>query len=112
MASVADVQRSIDFYGLLGLGLCGTHRDPEGTLVWASVKCHSAELMLSRATRPLAAEQGVTLYLYSSDLVRLRERLLAQGVKVSAISYPFFMPKGKMRLQDPDGYTLLIGQSQ
>jgi hypothetical protein len=36
---------------------------------------------------------------------------VASGVKVSAISYPDYMPKGEIRVDDPDGYTLLIGQA-
>jgi hypothetical protein len=36
--------------------------------------------------------------------------LLASGVDVSAITYPNYMPKGEIRIEDPDGYVLLIGQ--
>jgi hypothetical protein len=32
-------------------------------------------------------------------------------VKVSRITYPDYMPKGEIRVEDPDGYCLLIGQS-
>jgi hypothetical protein len=41
----------------------------------------------------------------------LRDHLSAQGVKVSAITYPQYMPKGEIRVEDPDGYVLLIGQA-
>jgi hypothetical protein len=40
----------------------------------------------------------------------LREHLLASDEKVSAITYPDYMPKGEIRFDDPDGYALLIGQ--
>jgi hypothetical protein len=29
---------------------------------------------------------------------------------VSTIRRPFYMPEGEMRVEDPDGYTLLVGQ--
>jgi hypothetical protein len=48
--------------------------------------------------------------MYSPDLVALRNHLLANGVKVSEITYPEYMPKGEVCLAAPDGYTLLIGQ--
>jgi hypothetical protein len=50
-------------------------------------------------------------YLYSPDLVALREHLIAAGVRVSTITYPEHMPKGEVRVDDPDGYCLLIGQA-
>jgi hypothetical protein len=40
----------------------------------------------------------------------LREHLLASALPVSPITYPDYMPKGEIRLEDPDGYVLLIGQ--
>ena len=112
MAFVADVQRSIDFYALLGLSLRGTFKNPQGKLVWAHVQCEGAELMFSLASDPvIPGQQAVLFYLYSPDLVALRDHLLAQGVKALPISYPQYMPKGETRVEDPDGYVLLIGQS-
>jgi catechol 2,3-dioxygenase-like lactoylglutathione lyase family enzyme len=112
MAFVANVQRSIDFYALLGLTLRNTFNNPQGKLVWAHVQCEAAELMFSLASDPvIPSQQAVLFYLYSPDLVALRNHLLAQGIKISAISYPGYMPKGEMRVEDPDGYVLLIGQA-
>jgi hypothetical protein len=59
----------------------------------------------------IASHQAVLFYLYSSDLVALRQHLLDRGVEVTRITYPFYMPKGEIRLEDPDGYVLLIGQA-
>jgi hypothetical protein len=53
----------------------------------------------------------VLFYLYSPNVVTLREHLRAEGVHVSSITYPDYMPKGEVRVEDPDGYTLLIGQA-
>jgi len=41
----------------------------------------------------------------------LREELLAKGFRASDISYPDYLPEGEFRLEDPDGYTLMIAQS-
>jgi hypothetical protein len=112
MAHVADVRRSIDFYKLLGLELRGSLKASDGDLRWAHVACEQAHLMLARASGPIvASQQAVLFYLYSLDLVALREHLIAAGVTVSAITYPEYMPKGEVRLEDLDGYVLLIGQA-
>lgn len=112
MARVADVERSIAFYELLGFSVKGRHHSPDGTTVWAGLESGRAMLYLSRATDAgERAAQRVLFYCYSHDLVSLRERLLADGRAVSAISHPFYMEKGECRLEDPDGYVLLIGQA-
>jgi len=112
MAFVADVQRSVDFYKLLGMELRGQLKTSAGDLQWAHVACEQAELMFARATAPVVpSQQAVLFYLYSPNLVALREHLIAAGVPVSPITYPDYMPKGEVRVEDPDGYTLLIGQA-
>jgi hypothetical protein len=37
--------------------------------------------------------------------------LLAKGLNAGEISYPDYLPNGEFRLEDPDGYTLMIAQS-
>jgi len=112
MAHVADVQRSVDFYKHLGMEVRGSLRSLAGELQWVHVACEHAELMLTRASEPvIASEQAVLFYLYSPGLIDLRDHLLASGVAVSAITYPSYMPKGEIRVEDPDGYVLLIGQA-
>lgn len=112
MAHVADVQRSADFYAQLGFKVVSTYKNDPGLLCWADLTCGDARLMLTRADEPVvAAQQAVLFYLYADDLIGLREHLLGTGVAVSAITYPFYMAKGELRVADPDGYTLLIGQA-
>jgi Glyoxalase/Bleomycin resistance protein/Dioxygenase superfamily len=112
MAHAADVQRSVDFYGLLGMQVHGSLRTPSGELQWVHLACGPAELMITRAAEPVAAsQQAVLFYLYSPNLIALREHPLANDVKVSAPTYPNYMPKGEIRVDDPDGYALLIGQA-
>jgi catechol 2,3-dioxygenase-like lactoylglutathione lyase family enzyme len=99
MAFVADVQRSVDFYRLLGMEVRGSVKTGTGDLQWAHVG--------TGCPQPTA----VLFYLYSPNVVTLREHLRAEGVHVSSITYPDYMPKGEVRVEDPDGYTLLIGQA-
>jgi len=112
MAQVVDVQRSIDFYKLFGMEVRGNLRNSSGELQWAHVGCEQAELMFARASEPVIARPaGVLFYLYSPDLIALRDHLLSSGIKVSPITYPDYMPKGEICVEDPDGYVLLIGQA-
>lgn len=112
MAHVADVQRSVDFYALLGMEVSNTFTPPSGILAWAHLRSGKAHLMLSRASAPIeAGVQAVLFYLYADDLKSLREHLLAKGVSASKISFPFYMLEGEIRVADPDGYVLLIGQA-
>jgi catechol 2,3-dioxygenase-like lactoylglutathione lyase family enzyme len=112
MAHVADVQRSADFYSQLGFRVVSTFKNDAGVLCWVDLRSGDAALMLTRADAPvIAGQQAVLFYLYADDLIGLRELLIASGVAVSGISYPFYMQKGEIRVEDPDGYVLLIGQS-
>lgn len=112
MAHTADVQRSVDFYKLLGMEVRGSLRNPSGELQWVHLACDQADLMFARASEPIVAgQQAVLFYLYSPDLICLRAHLQFSGVKVSPITYPDYMPKGEIRVDDPDGYCLLIGQA-
>jgi len=112
MAHVADVQRSVDFYKLLGMEVRGSLRNSSGNLQWVHLASEQADLMFTRASDPvIASQQAVLFYLYSPNLIALRDHLLASGVTVSAITYPEYMPKGEICVEDPDGYALLIGQA-
>lgn len=112
MAHVADVQRSIDFYELIGFKLVSTFKNGAGILCWVDLTSRDARLMLTRADAPvIAAQQAVLFYLYADDLIGLREHLLRNRISVSEITHPFYMEKGEIRVADPDGYVLLIGQA-
>ena len=116
-AHVADVQRSIGFYSRLGLELRNGYEDG-GTIVWAFVASSAvdpnaagARLMLARADGPIvASDQAVLFYCWAPDVRELHDELEAAGVPVGEIHHPFYMPSGEFRVEDPDGYVLLIGQ--
>lgn len=118
MIHVADVQRSADFYRLLGFEI-GNRVPPAGEMGWAWLYSPSApdwkrgpNLMVTKSECALQPEsEGALFYLYAADLEALRASLLARGVEATEISYPDYLPDGEFRVQDPDGYTLMIAQS-
>ena len=124
--NVADVERSLAFYEQLGLVRGDTMQD-EGRTFWGSLKNGQAHIMFALADVSVEDDlQGVLFYLYSSDIVALRKHLIACGVRALVkpsgpmkpepqgvlfeITYPPYMPAGELRVHDPDGYCLLIGQ--
>lgn len=118
MIHVADMDRSVEFYRLIGFEI-GNYVPREGPMHWAWLYAPKAadwkrgpNLMLTRS--PCAVDAGaqeVLFYLYAADLTSLRSILLANGVDAGEIEYPDYLPNGEFRVQDPDGYTLMIAQS-
>jgi hypothetical protein len=127
-AHAADVERSLAFYALLGLERRTVFADLVGRTVWAEAVCGQARLMLALASGRVAAEdQAVLFYLHCGDVRSLRDHLLRGGLHdggrftgqpgpnggrevVFDVTTPHYMPGGEMRVHDPDGYVLLIGQ--
>ncbi|HKF51063.1 MAG TPA: hypothetical protein VKB26_02025 [Candidatus Acidoferrales bacterium] len=118
MIHVKNVEDSASFYRLLGFEI-GNFVPREGTKNWAWLYSPAASdwkigpnLMLARSSRPLNPEaQDVLFYLYATDLVGLRNALIAQGLKPGSITYPEYLPKGEFQIGDPDGYCLMIAQA-
>ncbi len=127
MAHVGDVERSIRFYALLGFEV-GDRMADNGRTIWAWIASGPASLMLSAAGEPVRPEhQSILFYLHCSDVAAMRAHLLACGVTdggafrggpaqsahvptVFQVTHPHHMPAGELRVHDPDGYCLLIGQ--
>ncbi|HUS18471.1 MAG TPA: VOC family protein [Terriglobales bacterium] len=118
MVHVADVERSVAFYQLLGFEV-GNRVPPTGPMGWCWLyQPHApdwkrgANLMLSRSECPIDAKvQSFLVYLYAEDLAALRTELLAHGLKPSEITFPIYLPEGEFQLSDPDGFCLMIAQS-
>ncbi len=105
---MADVQRSVDFYELLGFAVEERY-EQEGWLLWCRLRRDHAELMLSLASDPIHDHaQGVLFYLYVDDLdaVRATPGLAAGPI----LDHEAPRPTREMRLQDPDGYVLLVAE--
>jgi len=107
---VADVARSLAFYRRLGFAPVNSHA-PHDEVVWAFLESGPAQLMLARADAPVDHRvQAVLFYLYAKDLAGLRDHLVAHDVVVSEIFDGTPGPKQEMRVEDPDGYVLMIAQ--
>ena len=110
MAHVRGVPASIAFYGLLGFVVENTFT-PSGQEEpsWAYLLSDRAQLMLARADEPvIPSQQAILFYSYCDDVPGLREHLVAQGVEAGPIQYPFYAPRGEFRIQDPDGYVIMV----
>jgi hypothetical protein len=100
----------VEFYRRLGLEIENTY-EVEGRLQWAFVTRNEARLMLALADGQVdAASQAVLFYCWTPDVRALHGELTAAGVEVGAITHPFYMPAGELRVEDPDGYVVLVGQ--
>jgi predicted enzyme related to lactoylglutathione lyase len=110
LAYVADVPASMRFYERLGFEIGNTHTDPgSGETDWAALERGNASLMLGKASGPVdAGKQAVLFYLYYDDIAATRAQLLADGLPVGEMQFPFYCPKGEFRLTDPDGYVLML----
>jgi hypothetical protein len=112
-AHVASVERSIRFYANLGFEARNTVV-PQGQSVpvWAWLESDKANLMVGLADAPVdASRQAILFYLYFEDIRQARDALVERGHSPGAIKYPFYMPGGECRLEDPDGYVLMLAQS-
>jgi uncharacterized glyoxalase superfamily protein PhnB len=107
---VEDVERSVAFYYHLGFIVASVYKY-RGRPVWAELRSDGAELMVSTDGDSIdPAGQGVLFYLYSSNLVALRDQILAAGIDVGEIVDGTPGPRQEMRLTDPDGYVLMVAQ--
>lgn len=107
---VADVERSIAFYRLLGFEPDDTY-EPAGRPVWASLRSEHARLMVAEADGPFRAhDQGVLFYLYAADLAALRDHLVAHDAAPGQIVDGTPGPRQEMRVTDPDGDCLMVAQ--
>jgi predicted enzyme related to lactoylglutathione lyase len=109
---VASVVRSIAFYADLGFEVQNTVV-PQGqdAPVWAWLESGKANLMVGAADTPIdASRQGILFYLYFDDIENTRSALVERGHSPGEIKYPFYMPGGECRLEDPDGYVLMLAQ--
>jgi hypothetical protein len=128
---VADVEASLAFYALLGFVPRSVAKDGVGgggRAFWALAQSGTGEIMLARADGPIGVgEQGVLFYMYSTDVAGLRRHLLASGLRdggvyrgaggigdETRVAFEVmprdYMPAGEMRVADPDGYVILVGQ--
>jgi catechol 2,3-dioxygenase-like lactoylglutathione lyase family enzyme len=111
LLKVADVDRSIGFYGKLGFEVGNEPlKNDQGikTFVWMH-RGSTAQIMLTRASEPLdPGPRHMMFYLYSTDMPAYREQLIARGVTVGKVTHPFWMPDGEFQVDDPDGWVWIV----
>lgn len=121
MIRVSDVMTSAQFYRHLGFEIGNAVPRERPPFNWAWLYQPNspnwktgANLMLVSGEVPGTTEgraKTVLFYLYARNMKLLRQELLEKGFNASEISYPGYLPEGEFRLEDPDGYTLMIAQS-
>lgn len=108
---VADIERSVIFYGLLGMEADACF-EQDGWLLWCSMRSRQAQIMLTLAGEPIdPAQQAILFYLYTDDLQILRDELIEAGVSAGPIEDGTPGPKREMRVADPDGYVLMVAEN-
>ncbi|HEX9164144.1 MAG TPA: VOC family protein [Thermoanaerobaculia bacterium] len=110
LVHVRNVPASIAFYERLGYTVAYSYKaDNEKELSWAFLKSGGASMMLGLATAPVAAaQQSIVPAMYVTDVDAKHRELTAAGVTVGPVEKPFFRPQGQFRVQDPDGYVILV----
>lgn len=110
MAFVRSVPASIAFYGLLGFEADNTFtQEGASEPTWANLVSGRAALMLAKASDPVvASQQAVLFYTYCDDVAAMREKIVALGVAAGPIRTPFYAPRGEFRIEDPDGYVIMV----
>ena len=108
---VADVDRSISFYEKLGFEVGNEPlKNDQGikTFVWMH-HGNAAQIMLTLAGQSLGSgSRHVMFYLYVTDMPRYREEVVARGIEVGKVSYPFWSPDGEFQIDDPDGWVWIV----
>ncbi len=125
---VASVDDSLAFYAHLGLKCDNRMSDAQDRAFWGSAASGNAKIMFAQSSGPIAPEdQAVIFYMYTDNVKALRTHLLERGLHdggefcgaagpnngrrvVFAVSHPHYMPAGEVRVSDPDGYCILVGQ--
>jgi catechol 2,3-dioxygenase-like lactoylglutathione lyase family enzyme len=113
MPQVRSVPASIAFYRRLGFEVKNTfvpqgHTEP----TWAHLTAGRAQLMVAEGDETVTlSPQGVVFYAYCDDVAALRDELMADGVPAGPIETPFYAPKGEFRIEDPDGYVIMIAHT-
>lgn len=133
MVHVEDVEAAAKFYQLLGFKIESRYVRDDGVTNFIGLKAGQAELFLAVSSGPIVpSQQAVLFYMYTCDVIALRNHLINHGLEdggippglrkrgqeghmperraVYAVCNPPYMPDGELRVQDPDGYTILIGQ--
>ena len=103
---VANLPASVEFYEKLGFAV-EVRRDDWG---WARVRCGDCRIMLDQSIHLHAGIPRIAvLYLYVDDVVAFHRRVRENGLPVPDPEATFY-GMTELRIEDPDGNRLWIGQ--
>jgi len=106
---VADIAASVAFYEHLGLAAQAEGQDSGWR--YSYLKAGEVGLLLAAGGTAWSTDPGpVHLYFRSDDVAGLEHTLQAAGVATEHLGYPDHAPGGELKVLDPDGHVLLIGQ--
>ena len=106
---VRNLEASRAFYALFGYEERQSGGDADAN--WAYLQ-HGEHTMLVAATQPplIQVELPLLIYLYVTELGDIRRRLEEAGHECQLSGYPDHAPGGELRVKDPDGNGVLVGQ--
>jgi catechol 2,3-dioxygenase-like lactoylglutathione lyase family enzyme len=108
---VRDIDASRDFYELLGFAEQSTGR--AATSAWSTLRHGDCRLLLASTEPPLEIPAlPLLFYFFFDDLSAVVEALRAADVDLEHTGHPPHALGGELKLLDPDGNTVLIGQQQ
>jgi catechol 2,3-dioxygenase-like lactoylglutathione lyase family enzyme len=108
---VRDMDLSRTFYGRLGFREQLSGRGPESG--WMVLAQNGHTVLLATSQPPLAIPRlPLLFYFYLDDLDAMVASLRAAGQPADHLGYPPHALGGEVRVLDPDGNTVLLGQAE
>jgi catechol 2,3-dioxygenase-like lactoylglutathione lyase family enzyme len=108
---VEDIDASRAFYGLLGFREQLAGKAP--TAAWSVLRQGGHNLLLASTRPPLRIPRlPLLFYFFYDDVDAMAALLTAAAVESTHMGYPPHALGGEVKLADPDGNTVLIGQRE
>jgi catechol 2,3-dioxygenase-like lactoylglutathione lyase family enzyme len=108
---VRDIEASRAFYGLLGFSEHSAGRAE--TSAWTALRHKELLVLLASTTPPLDLPRlPLLFYFFYDDLDAVVGVLEAAGVEATRTGHPPHALGGEVKVMDPDGNTLLLGQRE
>ncbi len=105
---VCDIESSEAFYALFGYV---RQQSGDADARWSYLQCGPHTLLLACVQPPLIdVELPLLIYLYVTDLPAVQEQLTRAERPYELVGYPDHAPGGELRIRDPDGNVVLVGQ--
>lgn len=106
---VRDIDASRAFYELLGFR--EQSAGSAATSAWSSLHHDELSVLLASTTPPLDIPQlPLPFYFFYADVDAVIRVLSAAGVQVTRTGHPPHALGGEVKVLDPDGITVLLGQ--